>query len=79
MAGIGGVTFLFILFAIGIGILFPAIIGFVLCSIYKKKTGHKAKIWIRILLWLVLIAGIVIIVVPCAYFYLIAVHWNDYN
>ncbi|MDO5556643.1 MAG: hypothetical protein Q4G05_00135 [Clostridia bacterium] len=75
MGAIAGVGLLIIMLIIGVEILIPTIIGFIVCNIYKKKNGKKCKLWIRILLWIIFIIGIIIVIIPLMYFYVIVSNW----
>ncbi|MGM9584591.1 MAG: hypothetical protein ACI3V1_03535 [Faecousia sp.] len=76
MAAMGGIVFLLILLLSGFVCIILAEIGLIGCKIYRKKTGKVAKLFIRIILWIVLIAGIAITAIPAMYFYLILSNWN---
>lgn len=75
MVAVAGVLFLFIILGIGLGIISLAIIGLVVCKNYKKKNGKKSKLIFRILLWILLVIGIVVITIPLMYLYLIITNW----
>lgn len=75
MVAIAGVLFLFIILSIGLGLIISAIVGLVVCKNFEKKNGKKSKLIFRILLWILLVVGIVVIAIPLMYFYLIIANW----
>ena len=75
MVAIAGVVFLLIVFSIGLGLIIPAIVGLIVCKILEKRNKKKSKLIFRILLWILLGVGIVVIAVPTLYFYLIISNW----
>lgn len=75
MVAVAGVLFLFIILLIGLGLIIPAIVGLVVCKNREKKNGKKSKLIFRILLWILLGVGIVVIAIPLMYFYLIIANW----
>ncbi|MDY4544429.1 MAG: hypothetical protein SPE00_03820 [Bacilli bacterium] len=75
MVAVAGVLFLFIILLIGLGLIIPAIVGLVICKNHEKKNGKKIKLIFKILLWILLVVGIVVIAIPLMYFYLIIANW----
>lgn len=75
MVAVAGVLFLFIILLIGLGLIIPAIVGLVVFKNREKKNGKKSKLIFRILLWILLVVGIVVIAIPLMYFYLIIANW----
>ena len=75
MVAVAGVLFLFIILLIGLGLIIPAIVGLVICKNRENKNGKKSKLIFRILLWILLGVGIVVIAIPLMYFYLIIANW----
>lgn len=75
MAAMSGVALLVIMFLVGFACMIPAIIGLTGCGIHKRKKEEKAKLSIRVILWIVLAAGIALTAVPALYFYLIISNW----
>lgn len=75
MVAVAGVLFLFIILVIGLGLIASAIVGLVVCKKYKKRNGKNSKLVFRILLWILLGIGIVVIAIPLMYFYLIISNW----
>ena len=75
MVAVAGVLFLFIILGIGLGLIALLIVGLVVCKNYKKRNGKKSKLVFRILLWILLGIGIVVIAIPLMYFYIIIANW----
>ncbi|MDY4079255.1 MAG: hypothetical protein SOY42_10810 [Clostridium sp.] len=75
MVAVAGVLFLFIILLIGLGLIVSAIIGLVVCKNLAKRNGKKSKLVFRILLWILLGVGIVVIAIPLMYFYVIIANW----
>ena len=67
MAATGFAFFMAILFFTSFLLTVPSIIGLIICRRYKKKKGKKAKLIIRILLIITLLAGSVMFGVPVAF------------
>ncbi|WP_315072453.1 ankyrin repeat domain-containing protein [uncultured Clostridium sp.] len=67
MAATGFVLFMAILFFASFLLTVPSIIGLLICRRYKKKKGKKAKLIIRILLIITLLAGSVMFGIPTAF------------
>lgn len=78
MAALGGVLFLLIIFIIGLGIIISSIIGLIVCKKLEKRRKKKIKIIFKILLWILFVVGIMVIIIPLMYFYLIIENWNKY-
>lgn len=78
MAALGGVLFLLIIFIIGLGIIISSIIGLIVCKKLEKRRKKKIKIIFKILLWILFVVGIMVIIIPLMYFYLIIGNWNKY-
>lgn len=78
MAALGGVLFLLIIFIIGLGIIISSIIGLIVCKKLEKRRKKKIKIIFKILLWILFVVGIMVIIIPLMYFYLIIGNWNNY-
>lgn len=47
-----------IIFMTGLGCIFASVIGLILCRVYEKHCGIKCKLFIKIILWILLAAGI---------------------
>lgn len=75
MAAVAGLLLLFILFMTGLGFIVASVIGLILCRVYEKKHSVKCKLFIKIILWILLIVGIAVICYPLIYFYLIVSTW----
>lgn len=55
---VAGILAMLIILMIGMGCIFASIIGLILCRIYEKNRGVKCKLIIKIILWILLAAGI---------------------
>lgn len=75
MVALGGVLFLFIILVIGLGIVLSAIVGLIVCKKIEKRNDIKCKLIFKILLWILLSVGIVVIAIPLMYFFLIISNW----
>ena len=75
MSALAGVFAFFVILTIGTNISFIAIAGLTACRVYRIKTEKAAKIWIKVLLWIILAAGIAISAFPLSYFCLIVASW----
>ena len=60
-----------LIFWIGVCLTGATIIGLILFRIYKNRTQKIAKLWIRIILMVLLIIGIILMLIPLLYAYLI--------
>ena len=77
MAALAGALFLIFLLAIGSGLVISAAVGLIACKKTDGRNGGKGR-WIfifKILLWILLGAGIVVTVIPLMYIYLIVANW----
>lgn len=55
---VAGILAMLIIFMTGLGCIFASVIGLILCRVYEKNRGVKCKIFIKIILWILLAAGI---------------------
>ena len=75
MVAIAGVVVLFIILLIGLGLFVSSIVGVVICKKLEKRNNKKSKLIFRILLWILLVVGIIVIAIPLMYFYVIIENW----
>lgn len=78
MVAIAGVLFLLIVLAIGAGLIIAAIVGLIICKKGRNENNKKSRLILSIFLWILLGVGIVVIMIPLMYFFLIASNWNRY-
>ncbi|QAA30505.1 hypothetical protein C1I91_01845 [Clostridium manihotivorum] len=60
-------SIMLIVLFIGLGLTISSTILLILCNLYKKKTGKKAHIAIRIILIIVLLVGAAAFIVPTVF------------
>ncbi len=75
MSALAGVFAFFVILMIGTNISFIAIVGLIACRVYRNKTEKAAKLLIKVLLWIILAAGIAISTFPLSYFCIIVASW----
>ena len=75
MSALAGVFAFFVILMIGTNISFIAIVGLIACRVYRIRTGKAARLWMKILLWIILAAGIAISAFPLSYFCISVTSW----
>ena len=71
MASFAGVAVLIVILVIGIGITIISIVGNIVYNNLKKRKGQRGRLWVRIILWVFIVFGVIIMTVPSQFLYML--------